>query len=350
VPTYRLLIHPSANRVYAKAAPELAAAELRTIADLVLPGRIGDIEPTELGQAAALRFTAPDGLAGDDLRIVASSAGALALFEEHPGPGAGPLLAPVTACPLACHPDDLLTTLKYTGKTNERFTTLMVNLALAASGRGWRAALAGEPVRLLDPLCGRGTTLSQALVYGLHAAGIEARDKDVEAYLGFVRQWLRDRRVKHRSDARTLRRGPSRDRTGRHVTITISSSPGRAQVLDLIADDTINAGDHLKSSSVDLIVADLPYGVQHASRTDQWGASRNPATLLRDALPAWRRALRGGGALCLAFNTNVIPPADVAAELGRQALELVPAAMDGRFAHRVDRAIRRDLALAVKPR
>jgi hypothetical protein len=353
MPTYRLLIHPSASRVYARAAPALAAAELRTVADLVRPGLIGAVEVGTTGRASSLRFTTDGALDDDTARIVATGAGALALFEERAGgdAGAGPLLAPLDVAPLACHPDDLLTTLKYAGKTNEQFTALMVNLALAASARGFAAVLAGEPVRLLDPLCGRGTTLNQALLYGLDAMGIEHRDKEVEAYLGFVRQWLRDHRVKHRSESRTLRKGPHRERTARRVTVTIAAggAGGRDQVLDVVGDDTLSARDHLKGSSVDVAVGDLPYGVQHGARTGEWGSSRNPATLLHDALPVWRGVLRGGGALCVAFNTNVIERDEVDALLVASGFDLVAAVTDGRFAHRVDRAIRRDLALAVKP-
>jgi hypothetical protein len=350
MPTYRLLIHPSASRVYAQAAPALAAAELRTVADLVLPGLVGAIEVGTTGRAPSLRFTTDEALGDGAARIVATGAGALALFEEHDG-AAGPLLAPLDAAPLACHPDDLLTTLKYRGKTNERFTALMVNLALAASARGFAAVLAGEPVHLLDPLCGRGTTLNQALVYGLDATGIEHRDKEVEAYLGFVRQWLRDHRVKHRSESQTLRKGPHRERTARRVTVTITAggAGGRDQTLDVVADDTTSARDHMKGSSVDLVVGDLPYGVQHGARTEEWASSRNPVTLLREALPGWRGVLRGGGALCVGFNTNVIERHEVDGLLVAGGFCLVTGVSDGRFAHRVDRAIRRDVAVAVKP-
>jgi SAM-dependent methyltransferase len=357
MPIYRLLIHPSANRVYARDAPVLAAAEVRTVTDLLLPGRVERIDTVPVGRAGAVRLTTGAPLDADDQRMLATCASALALFEER-GDG-GDLLAPLAVEPLAVLPDDLLTTLKYGGKTNEQFTALMVNLALAAGRRGFRAALASEPVRLLDPLCGRGTTLNQALVYGLDAVGIETRDKETEAYVGFIRQWLRDNHVKHRSESLTLRRGPGRDRTARHVTVTIAAAPTddrrvsrglpRAQVLEIIADDTVNAGDHVKGSTVDLVVGDLPYGVQHTASSTEWGASRNPAGLLRDALPVWRRLLRGGGSLCLAFNTNVIPRAEVDDALVTHGFDLVEAVTDGRFAHRVDRSIRRDVALAVKP-
>jgi hypothetical protein len=344
MPYHRLLVHPSANRVYGHAAAALAAAEVRTVADLLLPGRVEDVEEVPVGRAAGVRFFVRESLTGDELRLFASCSGALVLFQEGPYRS----LVPLDAEPLAHHPDDLLTTLKYAGKTNEQFTALMVNLALAASARGWWAALAGEPVRLLDPLCGRGTTLDQALYLGLDAVGVEERDKEVEAYVGFIRQWLRDKRIKHRSDAQTLGRGADRKRTARHTTVTLTGA-GRTQTLDVIADDTLDIRQHVGGSSVDLVVADLPYGVQHGARTKQWGSSRNPATLLADALPGWRSVLRGGGAMCLAFNTNVVDRDEVDAALAKAGLDPVEALADGRFAHRVDRSIQRDVALAVKP-
>ena len=78
-----------------------------------------------------------------------------------------------------------------------------------------------ERLRVLDPLCGRGTTLNQALMYGWHAAGVDVDERDVEAYAAFLPRWLKDKRLKHtaatsrlRRDGRTL--GPSlRRRAGR---------------------------------------------------------------------------------------------------------------------------------------
>ena len=92
-----------------------------------------------------------------------------------------------------------------------------------------------------------------------------------------------------------------------------------------------------------------PTGSSTRARTDERGTSRNPAALLDDALPVWRSVLRGGGALCVAFNANVIDRDAVDAALDGNGFRLVEAVTDGRFAHRVDRSIRRDIALAVKP-
>ena len=54
-----------------------------------------------------------------------------------------------------------------------------------------------ERLRILDPLCGRGTTLNQALMYGWHAIGVDVDERDVEAYAAFLPRWLKDKRLKH---------------------------------------------------------------------------------------------------------------------------------------------------------
>ena len=82
---------------------------------------------------------------------------------------------------LARYDSDLITIPKYAGKTNEQFTKLLLNLTILLARRPRRRMLDAQLV-VLDPLCGRGTTLNQALMYGYDAIGIEIDGKDVEAY------------------------------------------------------------------------------------------------------------------------------------------------------------------------
>ena len=63
-----------------------------------------------------------------------------------------------------------------------------------------------ERLHVLDPLCGRGTTLNQALMYGWHAAGVDVDERDVEAYAAFLPRWLKDKRLKHTAGTSRLRR------------------------------------------------------------------------------------------------------------------------------------------------
>ena len=67
-----------------------------------------------------------------------------------------------------------------------------MNVTVLAAGR----RLDG-PLTVLDPLCGRGTTINQALMYGYDGIGIELDGKDVDAYAAFLKTWLRRKRIKH---------------------------------------------------------------------------------------------------------------------------------------------------------
>ncbi len=221
-----------------------------------------------------------------------------------------PLLAPVTVTPHQAQDEDVTTIQRYQGKTNEQFTHLLVNLTLAAAGDAFARLLAGKDVRLLDPLCGRGTSLNRAVAYGMDAVGIDADRRDLEAYHLFFTTWLKDKRIPHKATGATLRRG--RDTPVR--TFTVTYGPDRKAPdhrVEVVNDDTARAPDHVKARSVDVIVADLPYGVQHESRGGGGGAgagvSRSPEALLAGALPAWRGLLRPDGAIGLSWNRRTLP-------------------------------------------
>src|SRR6202035_5200533 len=110
------------------------------------------------------------GLDGDDIAVLSNLSGVFALFERH----GDQLLRPSELSPLDRWDDDLITIQRYSGKTNERFTKLLMNLAVVVDhgGEGFRST--GVRLRVVDPLCGRGTTLNQAVMYGFDAAGIES--------------------------------------------------------------------------------------------------------------------------------------------------------------------------------
>ena len=59
-----------------------------------------------------------------------------------------------------------------------------------------------DRLRILDPLCGRGTTLNQVLMYGWHAAGLDVDTADFDTYAAFLPRWLKDKRLKHTADHR----------------------------------------------------------------------------------------------------------------------------------------------------
>jgi hypothetical protein len=259
-------------------------------------------------------------------------------------------LRPVTIAPLRRQDDDITTIQRYPGKTNEALTHLLVNLALAATADGFGRLLRGEPLTLLDPVCGRGTTLNRAVVYGLDAVGIEHDKRDLEAYEAFLLGWLKDKRLKHEVERAQLRKGRATPVRRTTVRYWPKDQRDRTRVLELLVEDTTQVRSHLKARAAGLLAADLPYGVQHGSTPAPGALRRDPGELLAAALPGWIDVLAPGGGVALSWNRRTLDrPAMVAALTGAD-LELVTPADDERFVHRVDRSITRDVAVARRPR
>lgn len=390
------LIAPSANRVYGAQAAQLAIAELRYVEQRVAPGALEELAPVTDAGLEGLRVRVSES-AWEEPAVrrqlafmMARSPHVFAWFEEAgrmpvldavqepsavpspglpspglPSPGAAdgdpanaaadnrvyvdrmptvPLLQPQILPRVHHYPSDLLTTLKYQGKTNEQFTALMLHVAAATCARP--EALDSGSLVVLDPVAGRGTTLNQALMWGLSPIGVDIDKKDAELYRAFLTGWMREHRLKHKVSAHKLTVHGTSLGQRMHVDVAVSKDAhkaGKAQSLDLYTADTTTVGRFLSPRSVDVIVADLPYGVQHGARAG--GAlARSPLDLLNDALPGWIRVLRKGGAMALAINRHTAPYASV--------VKLVESAgcsiegEDGLFRHRVDAAIDRDIVLA----
>jgi tRNA G10 N-methylase Trm11 len=415
---YAFLVLPSHNRVYADAAPALARAELAVLSAALPDGAISEesVGETVIGGVPYVTFERDD-MSERDAALLANLSSLYALFEVT-----GELLRPVELRRLDRFDDDLLTILKYPGKTNEQFTKLLLNVTLASSafarelsspaaadlGAAEPAAadLGGRRLAVLDPLCGRGTTLNQALMYGFDAYGADIDARDVEAYAVFIQRWLKDKRLKHRADFSPVRR--DRKVVARRLTAEFAATKdeykaGDVQRLEVVEAETTRIGEFFRAASADLVVADLPYGVQHGShgshgshgtgrpggdraaprggdqapgRGDQTprrgdqaprggdearrggdrtagdggkSLARSPLDLLRAAAPAWARALRPGGALGISWNTHVARREDAASALADAGLEVLDSAAYRAFRHRVDQAITRDILVARKP-
>ena len=358
---YAFLILPSHNRVYADAAPSLARAELAVVSAALPDGGISEqsIAETVIGGVPYVTFEAAE-LSRRDVDLLANLSSLYALFEVAGATGSE-LLRPVPLRRLDRYDDDLLTILKYPGKTNEQFTKLLLNVTLASS------AFAGAPetrrLCVLDPLCGRGTTLNQALMYGFDAFGADIDARDVEAYAVFIQRWLKDKRLKHQADFSPVRR--DRKVVARRLAAEFAATKdeykaGDIQRLEVVEADTTRIGEFFRPASADLVVADLPYGVQHGSHgTGRAGGeragdgaktlARSPLDLLRAAAPAWVKALRPGGALGISWNTRVARREDAAGALADAGLEVLDSAPYRAFRHRVDQAITRDILIARKP-
>jgi hypothetical protein len=329
--SFAVLVLPSANRVYARSGPSLLAAELQALDDLALGGRLTDVEVTELAGTPYVTFSGD--LDAEAMAVVSNLSAVYALFAWD-----GDHLLPLTPTRLDRWDDDLVTIQRYPGKTNEHLTRLVLNLTIAAAAGSDAFTGAARP-RVLDPLCGRGTTLNAAVLCGLDTAGIDEDAKDVDAYLHFFTTWLKDKRAKHTSR-----------RTGTRTQLSFAADKdaqraGLGQEVVVAADDTAHVVEHLGKSSVDAIVTDLPYGVRHGS-SGASGLRRGPADLLTAALPVWRSVLRPNGAIGLSWNTKVLPRVDLVHALTDAGFTVVEGDAFLRFAHRVDQAIDRDVVVA----
>ena len=152
MPHFALLISPLARAAYFGDVHKVALSEIAGLPDVSVQGI------TSHGALAFLCLNSDEALVPALLRL--SFAQGLfrvedgAFYSVEAGPG------------FALH-EDFVSGEKYRGKTNETLTQLLLNLALK------EARTEAAPTRLIDPMCGRGTSLFWAMRYGLSATGIE---------------------------------------------------------------------------------------------------------------------------------------------------------------------------------
>ena len=336
---YALLLSPASNRVYAGEAAELVAAELTVLLQAANRAPASPIEPLEL---AGVSYLALD--AAPDERVerqLGTASAVLAAYER-----VGDLLRPVPVVRPDRFDDDLVTIPKYAGKTNEQFTRLLLNVTLAA-----RRNPRPGPASILDPLSGRGTTLTTAWILGHHAYGVEADPKAVEAQSAFLKTYLRRKRIKHRLTSTPVRRdGRS---LGRRLDGEVLPPTGGPELeLAVFTGDTRDSAALFGKKRFDAIVTDAPYGVVHGSagrdeKAGKKGRNRSAADLLAEAIPVWATQLRPGGALGLSWNTYGLRREDLAAIARGAGLDPLDSGPYLRFGHRVDSSIHRDVFVAV---
>lgn len=348
---YALLIAPSSNRVYAGEAARITVAEVAAFGAAALEARLGDPHPITLGGVPYVEFSAEPELTAQDIAQLSRVSAAYALFElVDPVGGGEPTLRPLRLSPPARYDDDLVTILKYPGKTNEQFTQLLLNLTVLATDRGGRAT--DRKLVVLDPLCGRGTTLNVALRYGYDVIGIESDRGQVEAYGAFLRTWLRRKRLKHHVEVAPVRHHGKR--VARKLTATLAASrdshqAGQVERVTVYEADTLRARELLRPGCCDVIVTDTPYGVAHGSRLpERAGLARRPRDLLAAAVPGWAQLLRRGGALGMSFNSQVADREELAGLLTAAGLTVIADGAYGEFTHWVDQSITREVLVARK--
>jgi hypothetical protein len=250
-------------------------------------------------------------------------------LHERVGGVPGPFLQPLAPPAEPALPPELVEARRYRGKTNELFSKVLINVA--------RWAHPGAPARLLDPLMGGGTFLFIGLRLGLDVIGIDNDKMSFESTDTFLEQFLQEARVRHKR--RTERVGGGRRSV---FTIEPRGAP-RPLMAALVHGETAEAPAllaHLPGGArADLLVADLPYGIQHSGQLE---------ALLTAALPAWHRVAATDAVLALAWDATRVSRDTMAEWIesdGRWQVLRGGAWED--LGHPVDRVIkRRDIAVA----
>ena len=337
---YAILLNPGHNRVYYQQSQKLALSEL-TIAAPRLHTACTNIRITAIADTPYCTFDTDAPIDAHDIDMLSRLSFLFVLFEMTQR-GDTVSLMPIQPAAFRYIDDKVTGLLKYKGKTNELFTKMMVNAA-------WLTSRQGQNMRLLDPMAGRGTTLFEAMTLGMHAYGIDQSRPSVHDGSIFLKKYLETERLKHITKKRTIN-GANKKAVGRATMFEYANSKeafssGNTRLVEMVAGDAARADVYFKKGFFDMIVADLPYGVQHANKQDKTIA-RSPYALLKSCLPSWHKVLRRGGVVVLAWNTHVMPADEMSSLLPKFGLSPVHADTD--FGHFVDASIHRNIIIAVK--
>ncbi|MDX6515975.1 MAG: hypothetical protein QOH73_1641 [Gaiellaceae bacterium] len=320
-----LKIRPQQSTQYGQLTERLASPELRACP---LGAALGDVREERFGGRPYLVAEVAD--VELDVALLSRLACVSELFELFDGP----LLRPIERDFQPLVPIEMAEARRYKGKTSDVFSHLLLNLALFAGAFAGRCT---ERLRVLDPLCGGGTTLFLALAHGHDALGIEQVRSDAESTALFVRGYFKEERIPFKE---------VKERTTAGARWRFEAGPRQSQrLLAIMQGDAREAPAHLHGlpggARVHAIAGDLPYGIQHDGEV---------TALLSEALPAWRTVLAPGGAVALAWNATRLPRAKIEQLVTAAGLEV---RNDGPYAdleHRVDRVIKqRDVLVAVAP-
>lgn len=333
--TYCFQLLPHANIRYQESLDQLGAAELRCLLD-TLGFHDVPLHRETLGGAAFLTFDVPE-LDEAQLRLLTRHSALLMLCSREDG-----LLRPLDVVRPDYLPRDLAEVLKYKGKTSAVFTTMMIDLALCASDYHHQEA----PVTVLDPICGRGTTCFCALQRGMNAIGLDIDRRDLKECADYFSRYLQYHKLKHKLDqsARTVRKTSVPE-----ALYTLADSKEHFQQKDtrtlrLLQGDTGLTGELLRKFPVEVLVADLPYGVQHAPQDGRQPESFHG--MLKRVLPSWKAALKPGGAMAISFNALTLPRKKLVELMEGAGLHVLSHGPYASFEHFVEQAVTRDVVVA----
>lgn len=263
------------------------------------------------------------------------------LFEIH-----GDLLKPLNGSKSSYFKRDLSSILKYSGKTNEDFTAMMINVGIFSSKF---AKDFDTPLQILDPMCGRGTSLYQGLIMGYNVSGVEINSRDCEAIDKYLKRYLKFHKYKHETAHQTI--VINKQKKGIKYTIETANTIEHFKKKDrrkiqFASGNTLDVNDYYKKESFHVIATDIPYGVQHASTSkDQFVDMEK---LLASAALAWHKVLKKGGAVVIAYNNFTLSKDTLKCLFEKAGYKVLTEAPYDGFEHWVEQAVNRDIFVALK--
>lgn len=312
MPSYAILISPRAEGAYFAQVQRVARAELAGLTD-------ASVEDLSVGEMRFLRLDCDPGL----LPALARLSFAQGVFEVE-----GPAWRPVDQSPgFALHPNFVYGE-KFRGKTNETLTQLLVNLCLQQM-----SDRAPVDMTLLDPMCGRGTTLLWAMRFGIRSVGVELDKAAPSDMRRFLKKWCKLHRQKHKLSEGWIQKANKRGK-GKFLEFAAEGTS-----LRVVAGQTADAFDLIQRKRVDMLATDLPYGVQH-----QGPDQRSVIEVVREAASGWARCLAPSGVAAIAFNANLPKRAELISVFQDTGLAVV----ESDLSHRMSESILRDVLLLRK--
>ena len=239
--------------------------------------------------------------------------------------------------------EDLPEILKYKGKTSAQFTRMMINIALSLSP----FLFSGNPLCILDPVCGKGTGCFCALQAGMNAIGMDADQKAVREAADYFSKYLQYHSLKHsvRSYSETAGKTSVQVKEFSFSDTREHFRLNDTRFLRLGTGDTVLSPALCRRTPVHLLVADLPYGIQHAP---QFG--RKPesfSALLSRVLPSWKKSLLPGGVAAVSFNTLTFPTQQVISIARSSGFTPVEGGLFSFLRHEVEQAVVRDVVFMI---
>jgi tRNA G10 N-methylase Trm11 len=230
----------------------------------------------------------------------------------------------------------------------------MLNLALYSSSHFSKDSdpltSFSPTLNLLDPLCGRGTTLFEGLLLGLKGYGIESNKTAVSEGMLYLERYLKEGKYKHQvSKGKVIH---NKKHLGEQIEINIGHNKKEVKQkqgpsIRMMRGDALNTHLYYKKNSMDFIVSDLPYGIRHFNQSDQQ-QSRNldRHSFLDQALTSWTQVIKTEGIIALSWNTFTFSRADFSTLLMQHGFTVFDDDPYLQFHHRVSQAIERDVIIA----